>query len=305
MNLRLGVMCAVIDENGNILLSRRGDLNTWTLPGGRLDVGEHLEAAAMREVQEETGISVTIERAAGLYYLADWRRMNVLFVGRPQGGRLQDKTRETRANRYFTEGSLPQKVIGAKEALGSSRPQKIIVSTPAELRRLKLRFGWRWVYNRLSGHPEPKFPVFNMRAVAVLIDEVSRRVLTLPGPGYNAADSAIGFRMLPRVACDGEAAPWDQLALSIQQMIGVTPGFQWVGLWEDTERAMIEFVFAATLRERDLPGSFQWTTSRNAAFSDRDLAYVERVKPSFARDPIWSIVAREEPSDLIMQEAKL
>src|SRR5579871_3854507 len=214
-------MGAVIDDNGNILLSRRGDLNIWTLPGGRLDVGENLDEAAAREVREETGINVRIDRAAGLYYLADWHRMNVLFAGRPQGGYLQDRTRETRDNRYFTEGSLPQKVIGAKEALGSSRPQKIIAATPAELRRLKLRFGWRWLYNRLSGHPEPKFPVFTIRAVAVLIDDVSRRVLTLPGPGYNAADSAIGYRMLPRVTCDGESAPWDQLALSVQNLIGV------------------------------------------------------------------------------------
>ena len=66
MSLRLGVMCAVIDDSGCLLLSQRGDLNTWNLPGGRLDPGETLEEAAVREVEEETGISAETERAVAL-----------------------------------------------------------------------------------------------------------------------------------------------------------------------------------------------------------------------------------------------
>ena len=117
-----------------MLLSRRGDLNTWTLPGGRLDSGERLEDAALREVEEETGVEARIERAVGLYYLAGWQRMNILYAASPTGGSLRDKTRETRANRYFSAGSLPQSVIGAKEALAETRPQpRVITSTRARI----------------------------------------------------------------------------------------------------------------------------------------------------------------------------
>src|SRR3954453_11680800 len=135
-------MCAVSDHGGNVLLSRRGDLNIWTLPGGRLDSGERLESAALREVEEETGVKAEIERAVGLYYLAGWRRMNVLYAASLSGGSLRDKTRETRANRYFSAGSLPQGVIGAKESLAETRMQpRVIASTREELLRLRLRFG--------------------------------------------------------------------------------------------------------------------------------------------------------------------
>lgn len=303
MTLRLGVFCAVMNDDGNILLSRRGDLNTWTLPGGRLDMGERLEDAAAREVWEETGVRVRVERPIGLYYLDGWQRMNVLYEGFPVGGRLLDQTRETRANRYFSDGSLPQGVIGARDALASTRSSpRIITATREQLWRLKLRFGRRWVVNRLSGHPEPKFPRFNVRAVAVILGMSGKRVLTLPGEGYNPQDSAVGSHMLPRVECDGLTPPWEQLAGHVSRAIATTLDFQWVGLWEDAERGMYEFVFATTLPERGVPSAAQWTTIRNAAFSDRDMGYVDRVKPTYARDPIWTMFAHDDPYDIIMPE---
>lgn len=46
---------AVLDENDNMLfIYRRGK---WDLPKGKLDEGENLEACAVREVEEETGLS--------------------------------------------------------------------------------------------------------------------------------------------------------------------------------------------------------------------------------------------------------
>ena len=301
MSLRLGVMSAVMDRGGNVLLSRRGDLNTWTLPGGRLDPGERLEHAAQREIEEETGIEARIDQALGLYYLAGWQRMNVLYAASPTGGSLRDKTRETRANRYFSPGSLPQGVIGAKAALADTRPPpSVITSSRSALLRLRLRFGLRWLGNRLSGHPEPTFPQFNVRAVAVVLGDSTRRVLTLAGPGYNPHDTAAGFRMLPRVVCTGEVPPWEQLTHWLERLSGAPIDLQWVGLWEDVDRGMFEFVFAAALHERELPNGVQWTTTRNAAFSDRDMAYVERVKVTYADDPIWTIVARDQPTDMIL-----
>jgi ADP-ribose pyrophosphatase YjhB (NUDIX family) len=52
---------AVIVDNGRVLLVRRGTepmLGKWTLPGGMLEVGEPLTAGVVREVMEETGLSV-------------------------------------------------------------------------------------------------------------------------------------------------------------------------------------------------------------------------------------------------------
>ncbi len=60
-----GVGGVVIDENNRLLVVReqmRGDqLTPFKLPGGFVDVGEHLETAAVREVWEETGIRAKFE----------------------------------------------------------------------------------------------------------------------------------------------------------------------------------------------------------------------------------------------------
>lgn len=56
----LGVSTLVVD-GGRVLLVKRGKaplLGFWSLPGGHLEMGETLAAAAAREVIEETGIAV-------------------------------------------------------------------------------------------------------------------------------------------------------------------------------------------------------------------------------------------------------
>ncbi len=56
----VGVVCLKGDE---VLLIRRGTpprLNQWSLPGGRLEWGETLEVAALRELKEETGVEAQL-----------------------------------------------------------------------------------------------------------------------------------------------------------------------------------------------------------------------------------------------------
>lgn len=52
---------AVIVHAGRVLLIRRGTeplRGHWSIPGGLVDVGESLHQAVVREVQEETGLTV-------------------------------------------------------------------------------------------------------------------------------------------------------------------------------------------------------------------------------------------------------
>lgn len=57
----LGVRAVVRDEEGRILLVRHTYLPGWYLPGGGVDPGETVAAAAVREVAEETGVA-TLEK---------------------------------------------------------------------------------------------------------------------------------------------------------------------------------------------------------------------------------------------------
>lgn len=71
----------ILDQDRNVFLvkSTYQRIHPWGLPGGSLEYGEHPEAAVVREVWEETGLHICIERLllvnswlpdrVGLYYL--------------------------------------------------------------------------------------------------------------------------------------------------------------------------------------------------------------------------------------------
>jgi ADP-ribose pyrophosphatase YjhB (NUDIX family) len=57
----------VVDNKGDILLIRRSDNRLWSIPGGKMEIGESLSEAVVREVQEETGIQTRPIRVIGIY----------------------------------------------------------------------------------------------------------------------------------------------------------------------------------------------------------------------------------------------
>lgn len=55
LGLRVGAGVAVVSGE-QVLLIRRHDNGCWDLPGGGVNAGERVEAAACRELSEETGL---------------------------------------------------------------------------------------------------------------------------------------------------------------------------------------------------------------------------------------------------------
>ena len=54
-------------QGGIILIERKNPPHGWALPGGFVDYGESLEAAAVREAREETSLEVANLRLLGCY----------------------------------------------------------------------------------------------------------------------------------------------------------------------------------------------------------------------------------------------
>jgi 8-oxo-dGTP diphosphatase len=58
----------IANSDGRLLLIRRGHepgLGLWSIPGGRIEPGESDEQAVIREVREETGLSVRVGSLVG------------------------------------------------------------------------------------------------------------------------------------------------------------------------------------------------------------------------------------------------
>ncbi|MBF0483051.1 MAG: NUDIX hydrolase [Desulfovibrionaceae bacterium] len=56
-----------IAGRGVVLIERANEPYGWALPGGFVDYGEPVEAAAVREAREETGLSVELTGVLGVY----------------------------------------------------------------------------------------------------------------------------------------------------------------------------------------------------------------------------------------------
>lgn len=60
-----GVVCRYADGKMEVVVCGRNSDSSWGLPKGTPEEGESLEQTALREVSEETGLQVEIERKIG------------------------------------------------------------------------------------------------------------------------------------------------------------------------------------------------------------------------------------------------
>lgn len=120
----IGVTGIVRDHDGQVLLLRHRmwpPSTPWGLPTGYARAGETFQDTIIREVHEETGLTVTIGELARLrsgYKL----RVEVAYEAVHTGGELRLDPREILDARWFPQDALPAGVLDAHMAMIARKP---------------------------------------------------------------------------------------------------------------------------------------------------------------------------------------
>jgi ADP-ribose pyrophosphatase YjhB (NUDIX family) len=102
----IGVFAIILDSDNKILICHRLDHDFWNLPGGGLESRETPEMGVIREVKEETGLDVVIEKLTGVYAKENKDNLAFSFLCRVVGGGITLND-EADIIEYFNLDNIP------------------------------------------------------------------------------------------------------------------------------------------------------------------------------------------------------
>ena len=108
----VSVSGVVVDEAGRVLVAQRRDNGHWEAPGGILERNETFEEGVIREVTEETGVTVEVERLTGVYKNMARGIVALVYRCRPLHGTAHPTT-ESLAVDWLTPDQVAQRMIPA------------------------------------------------------------------------------------------------------------------------------------------------------------------------------------------------
>lgn len=108
----VSVAGVVVRNNGRVLAIQRRDNGRWEAPGGVLELGETFEQGVRREVREETGIAVEVDRLTGAYKNMPRGVVALVYRCHPAGGRATT-TDESRRVEWLTVDDVQERMAPA------------------------------------------------------------------------------------------------------------------------------------------------------------------------------------------------
>ena len=141
---------AIVEYQNRLLLVRHqrpGAYDFWVCPGGGVDGDESLEAAAAREVREETGLDISVSKLLYIEELInpECRHVKFWFQGHLAGGRIDTSHPETVREfiveaAWLTQEQLAGKVAFPEAIKGSywlGQPQRLPQAVRLPLRHME------------------------------------------------------------------------------------------------------------------------------------------------------------------------
>src|SRR4051794_31412224 len=108
----VSVAGVVVDEAGRVLVIQRRDNSRWEAPGGILERDETFEQGVIREIAEETGVTVEVERLTGVYKNMTRGIVALVYRCRPVAGAAHP-TAESVAVAWLTPDQVGSRMIPA------------------------------------------------------------------------------------------------------------------------------------------------------------------------------------------------
>jgi 8-oxo-dGTP pyrophosphatase MutT (NUDIX family) len=111
---RIAVSAVAFDRHGRVLLVQQGKKRRgqWELPGGRVKKDESILKALVREVHEETGLTVIPAHLIGVFDIRDERFCDFVFLCwlRAKPRRPAPRPPEIAAAAFFAPKGLPKPI---------------------------------------------------------------------------------------------------------------------------------------------------------------------------------------------------
>ncbi|MBH9581566.1 DNA mismatch repair protein MutT [Staphylococcus felis] len=120
--LRVAVAAMILNDDNQVLLQHRKDVEKWGVLSGHVEMGETVSEAMIREAKEEANIDIQIDHLIGVYSEPESQTfkypdgkveqfVTIYFLATITGGTLKSNPDESLAFQYFDVNELPTPLL--------------------------------------------------------------------------------------------------------------------------------------------------------------------------------------------------